>query len=188
MCEQINGKMNFRFGMRKTEQGWIGAAFSGRGPVCALLPRKSKTGAPARLRERIAPATLTQGPLKSSEDDFLEEYAAYFTGKIKRFSRKPDMILGSVFDQTVWKAAMSIPYGETRSYQWTAERAGRPGAARAVGGALGRNPLPIIVPCHRVIRSSGELGGFGSGIKWKRFLLELEKNPNSPEKRDIDIC
>jgi len=67
-----------------------------------------------------------------------------------------------------------IPYGETLSYREVALRAGFPRAFRAAGGALGRNPLPIIVPCHRVIRSDGGLGGFGGGIEIKKFLLELE--------------
>jgi O-6-methylguanine DNA methyltransferase len=81
------------------------------------------------------------------------------------------------FQRAVWKACMSIPEGETRSYKWIAERIGRPGAVRAVGSALGSNPFAPIVPCHRVIRSDGGLGGFSApgGIKAKRSLLHKEK-------------
>jgi len=74
----------------------------------------------------------------------------------------------------VWQATRLIPYGETRSYLWVAVQIGKPGAARAVGQALGRNPLPVIVPCHRVIAADGGLGGFTGGLEMKRRLLELE--------------
>jgi len=74
----------------------------------------------------------------------------------------------------VWQATRLIPYGETRSYLWVAVQIGKPGAARAVGQALGRNPLPVIIPCHRVIASDGGLGGFTGGLVMKRRLLELE--------------
>lgn len=82
------------------------------------------------------------------------------------------------FQQAVWKACMRIPQGETRSYKWIAEQIGRPGATRAVGSALGKNPFAPVVPCHRVIRSDGGLGGFSApgGSKAKAKLLKKEKN------------
>ncbi|MCM2267924.1 MAG: MGMT family protein [Elusimicrobiales bacterium] len=81
------------------------------------------------------------------------------------------------FQQAVWKACMSIPRGQTRSYKWLAQRIGRPGAARAVGSALGRNPFAPVVPCHRVISSDGTLGGFSApgGLKAKLRLLKAER-------------
>lgn len=81
------------------------------------------------------------------------------------------------FQQAVWKACMSIPAGQTRSYKWIAEKIGRPGATRAVGSALGRNPFAPGVPCHRVIKSDGTLGGFSApgGLKAKERLLKKEK-------------
>jgi O-6-methylguanine DNA methyltransferase len=81
------------------------------------------------------------------------------------------------FQQAVWKACMAIPAGQTRSYKWIAERIGKPGAVRAVGGALGRNPFAPAVPCHRVIKSDGTLGGFSApgGTAAKRRLLRAEK-------------
>lgn len=86
------------------------------------------------------------------------------------------------FQRAVWKACMSIPKGETRSYKWIAEKIGRPGAVRAVGGALGRNPFAPVVPCHRVIRADGGLGGFSApgGVETKLRLLQKE---NRNEKR-----
>ena len=80
----------------------------------------------------------------------------------------------SEFDRAAYEALLTVPAGEVVTYGELAERAGRPGAARAVGGAMGRNPLPLFVPCHRVIRTDRGLGGFGAGLHWKRRLLEHE--------------
>ncbi|MFC2050364.1 methylated-DNA--[protein]-cysteine S-methyltransferase [Chloroflexota bacterium] len=90
----------------------------------------------------------------------------------------PDNLdLGGItrFQQNVWQAVRMIPYGETRSYGWVANKLGSPKAARGVGQALTRNPLPIVIPCHRVISSNGSLGGFGGGVEIKEFLLRLEQ-------------
>lgn len=100
----------------------------------------------------------------------LEEY---FAGKRKVFELKlvPD---ATPFQATVLQALQDIPYGETRTYGDIAESVGNPKAVRAVGGANGNNPIPIIIPCHRVIGSNGTLTGFGGGLESKRFLLDLE--------------
>ena len=79
------------------------------------------------------------------------------------------------YQQAVWRAAMHIPYGQTRTYAWIAARTGRPRAARAAGTALAANPLPLIVPCHRIIKSNGHPGGFAMGTDIKQKLLKLEK-------------
>lgn len=98
----------------------------------------------------------------------------YFTGKRKTFDLKlaPS---GTAFQRDVLAALQQIPYGETRSYQDIASGVGRPRAVRAVGAANGRNPLPIIIPCHRVIGANGSLTGFGGGLKVKQYLLDLER-------------
>ena len=98
---------------------------------------------------------------------------AYFAGELKNFDVPLDM-QGTDFQQTVWKQLTAIPYGETWSYGETAAAIGKPSASRAVGHANGRNPVSIIVPCHRVIGSSGRLVGYGGGLDCKRALLELE--------------
>ncbi len=82
---------------------------------------------------------------------------------------------GTDFSQHVWAALCQIPCGETRSYGDLARQLGRPGAARAVGRACGANPLPLVIPCHRVVAASGALGGFSCGLAWKKLLLEIEK-------------
>jgi methylated-DNA-[protein]-cysteine S-methyltransferase len=101
---------------------------------------------------------------------------SYFKGLTVDFKKVRVSLAGlSVFTEKILKAAAGIPYGETRTYKWAAEQAGQRDAARAAGNALNRNPIPVIIPCHRVILSGGELGGFSSGIEWKLKLLKLEK-------------
>jgi methylated-DNA-[protein]-cysteine S-methyltransferase len=102
-----------------------------------------------------------------------EQLCAYFAGELKVFDL-PLAFRGTEFQKSVWTALLDIPYGETRSYMQIALRVGSPKAVRAVGAANGQNPIPIVVPCHRVIGSNGKLTGFGGGLPLKRFLLDLE--------------
>ena len=98
----------------------------------------------------------------------------YFSGKRQEFDL-PLAPKGTPFEQEVWAALLRIPYGETRSYGVIAKEIGRPDAARAVGAANGRNPISIIVPCHRVVGADGSLTGYGGGLSIKRQLLDLER-------------
>ncbi|HEY3995320.1 MAG TPA: methylated-DNA--[protein]-cysteine S-methyltransferase [Mycobacterium sp.] len=107
--------------------------------------------------------------------DAVEQLNAYFAGELTDFDLELDL-QGTVFQQRVWKALLTIPYGETRSYGEIAEQVGAPGSARAVGLANGHNPIAIVVPCHRVIGANGKLTGYGGGIDRKLTLLELEKS------------
>lgn len=111
----------------------------------------------------------TEEPFRNA----IAQLADYFAGRRRSF----DLELaaeGTPFQREVWSALTAIPYGETVSYSELARRIGRPSATRAVGAANGRNPLPIVVPCHRVIGADGSLTGFGGGIEIKRRLLDLE--------------
>jgi len=108
----------------------------------------------------------------------VEQLAAYFAGGRTGFDLKLELV-GTDFQRRVWAALRTIPYGETRSYRQIAEQIGSPGASRAVGLANGRNPIAIIVPCHRVIGASGCMTGYGGGLNRKRALLALERN-NTP--------
>ncbi|WP_303675238.1 methylated-DNA--[protein]-cysteine S-methyltransferase [Vampirovibrio chlorellavorus] len=126
-----------------------------------------------------APAGFREDPETDLERHALALLQRYFVGEIVTFDALPLQLTGTPFQQAVCHALAGIPYGETRSYQWMAHRVDRPRATRAVGGALGRNPLPIILPCHRVITSAGGLGGFMSGrgadaLDLKAGLLALE--------------
>ena len=108
-----------------------------------------------------------------------DELLEYFAGTRTEFT-VPLSPAGTDFQRAVWRALQRIPYGETRAYGEIAEAVGRPGAARAVGTANHRNPIPIIIPCHRVVGSNGQLCGFGGGLGVKRQLLELEASHVPP--------
>lgn len=109
--------------------------------------------------------------------DVVEQLAAYFAGELTEFDVALEMA-GTEFQRRVWTALLTIPYGQTRSYGQLASQIGSPSASRAVGLANGRNPISIIVPCHRVIGSNGSLTGYGGGIDRKRTLLDLERQRN----------
>jgi methylated-DNA-[protein]-cysteine S-methyltransferase len=99
---------------------------------------------------------------------------AYFSGKKVRFKERLDLKGGTGFQKRVWTAIQKIPFGQTRSYAWLAKQVGGKNKARAAGSACGSNPIPIVVPCHRVIREDGGLGGYGGGLNVKRKLLKME--------------
>lgn len=99
---------------------------------------------------------------------------AYFNRELKQFDL-PLAPAGTEFQQMVWRVLQQIPYGTVTSYQWVAKQIGNPNAVRAVGGANGRNPIAIVIPCHRVIGKDGSLTGFGGGLDVKQKLIDLEK-------------
>ncbi len=105
----------------------------------------------------------------------IHELSSYFNGQKVNFKSILDLSIGTEFQRKVWEKVSEIPYGEQRTYKWIAYEIGNPHAVRAVGNAVGKNPAPPIIPCHRVIRSDGNLGGFSSGIALKKWLLKLEK-------------
>jgi methylated-DNA-[protein]-cysteine S-methyltransferase len=106
--------------------------------------------------------------------DVVRQLGEYFAGERTAFDL-PLQPRGSPFELAVWEQLTRIPYGETRSYGYIAAAVGEPGGAQAVGAANGRNPLAVVVPCHRVIGADGTLVGFGGGLPRKRFLLDLEQ-------------
>ncbi len=109
----------------------------------------------------------------SSVQLVINQLDEYFEGRRKKFDLSYKLS-GTAFQQAVWRQIAAIPYGKTVSYQQIAERIGNPKACRAVGAATGRNKLPIVIPCHRVVGARGELTGFGGGLGVKEYLLELE--------------
>lgn len=120
-------------------------------------------------------ALLNKNCKPTEDHPFFRELDNYFKGNLKIFRQKFKIINGTDFEKDVWDFLKNIPYGETKTYKWVAERIGRKKAVRAIGQALKKNPLPIILPCHRVINSNGSIGGFSWGREIKKFLLELEK-------------
>jgi O-6-methylguanine DNA methyltransferase len=119
-----------------------------------------------------APAHRVDGPLTT----LIQQLEAYFGGERIQFNTKLDLSTRTPFQQQVMHHVYAIPFGQTHTYGQVAEAVGRPNAARAVGGVMAANPLPLIVPCHRVVPSTGGLGGYSSrgGLSDKRYLLRLE--------------
>ncbi len=136
------------------------------------------TGLVAILWESDPPHRVWLGEMVEEEHPILVETECqlneYFAGRRQTFSVPLDM-RGTPFQKDVWNALLAIPFGETRSYGQLAKQLGNPQATRAVGAANGRNPISIIVPCHRVIGSSGKLTGFAGGLDAKAHLLDLEQ-------------
>lgn len=131
-----------------------------------------------RLRRRVN-AAIVPGKTPPIES-IAKELTAYFEGTLKTF-HTPLFLLGSEFQQSVWNALCQIPYGHTKSYAEQAEALGKLTATRAVANANGANQLAIVIPCHRIITSSGDLGGYGGGMARKQWLLQHEKS-NSKNK------
>jgi len=155
----------------ETHLGWIACLATPAGLLKATLPCRSREAALEELGNEAPDATWSPGAFRTVE----AELKKYFAGKKPDFSGVTlDISSATPFRRKVWSAIQSIPYGETRSYAWIAQQAGKPGAARAAGQAVGDNPFAVVVPCHRVIGADGGLGGFGGGPDWKRKLLGLE--------------
>lgn len=152
----------------ETPEGPFAAGFSDRG-LCSLAfpghqPRPIPSTCPVGLPERIRGwATTTARALKAA-----------LAGKHPRAWPPLDLSAGTGFQQEVWQALRRIPCGQTRTYGEIAAAIGRPRAVRAAGQACGANPVPVLVPCHRVLGAHGRLGGFSGGLQWKRLLLERE--------------
>ena len=165
------GKNNvLRYTTFPSKIGNIGLAATDRG-ICRLDMNVDRATFGARLATRYrCRADGAAGSFKHVR----EMFEAYLEGSVPRFEYPLDFIEGTDFQRQVWHALRQIPCGEVRSYGWVAREIGNPKAVRAVGQAVGRNPIAVLVPCHRVIRSDGGLGGFGAGPAVKRALLRIE--------------
>ena len=153
-----------------TDMGWVGILGSAKGLLSITLPRHSAQETCRLLGGGVNQATWSLRLF----NDLVERLRIYFSGHRVTFLDELDLSVATPFQREVWAITRLIPYGETRSYRWVAEQIKRPAAARAVGQALGKNPLPVIIPCHRVVTSDGQLGGFNGGLETKQQLLHLE--------------
>jgi methylated-DNA-[protein]-cysteine S-methyltransferase len=159
--------------------GWVGVAKSDRGiarvtfgaPTDAAITDRLLNGSHGKRRLH----SLTHNPLDPELLEAEEVLRQYFDRVPVDFDIELDLGAGTPFQRCVWETALRIPYGQVQSYGWIAREIGNPNAMRAVGGAMAANPLAIIVPCHRVVRSDGGLGGYGGGLHWKQKLLAMEE-------------
>lgn len=159
-----------RFDWLRTPVGRVFVGVSDRGVCDVTFDELSEDGYRRRLATR-APEVWRD---RAAVEIALAELDAYFSGQRQRFSLQIDLRGVTAFTERVLRATRRIPFGSRLSYGDLAKRIGSPGASRAVGGALGRNPVPIIVPCHRVVAHGGKLGGFTGGVEVKQALLKLE--------------
>jgi O-6-methylguanine DNA methyltransferase len=155
-----------------TPAGRMRLASSDRGLVYVALPRQSGRGFEGWIRRHAPDAHCDEAwaPNRGAVTQICE----FLEGKRRAFDLELDL-RATPFQQEVYDALLAIPYGETRSYADVARQVGRPRAVRAVGSANGSNPLPLVVPCHRVVQSGGKLGGYGGGLRLKKRLLAMEQ-------------
>jgi methylated-DNA-[protein]-cysteine S-methyltransferase len=164
----------------KVGNGWVGLAASGKGISQIILPKRSKQAVEHALGKHISMnGTGLPSPVSRLPEKVMararREVGQYLAGRRRTLTFPVDLRAGSPFQRRVWRAALRIPYGRVRSYQWIAQRVGGKQYARAVGLALGANCVPLAVPCHRVVAHDGSLGGFTGGLPLKRKLLALER-------------
>src|SRR4030042_1625632 len=160
-----------KFHICETELGWIGVVFTPAGLSATTLPHSLRDGA---LGEVLALGASEEAP-ENDLDGLADRLRRYARGEAVVFADALDFDGVSPFLRAVWEATRDIPHGQTISYGGLAARAGRPGAARAVGQAMARNRWPIVVPCHRVVAGDGSLGGYGGRPDMKERLLRLER-------------
>lgn len=166
-----------RCGIFHTSLGWAGVALTSKGICAIVLPEKDKFAVKRKLlgsESGVGSSEESDSTVAHALEKAVHVLQQYFAGERVLFDLPLDLRSGTPFQQAVWRAAVKIPYGEVRSYAWVAKQIKKSRAFQAVGQALGANPVPIIIPCHRVIPSAGGLGGFSGGIGMKRKLLDLE--------------
>lgn len=156
----------------KSPWGWMGIVGSPKGVHTIVLPKRSRRAVESDLRVQ------SSGPWEEKASPRLEaarrQLLDYLAGRRDTFDVPLDLSQGTSFQRKVWRTLQRVPYGKLRSYQWIALRVGGRHYARAVGNAVGANPLPIIIPCHRIVAHDTSLGGFSGGLSMKRKLLSLE--------------
>jgi methylated-DNA-[protein]-cysteine S-methyltransferase len=178
------GLLDVAYGFADSPFGQLLVAVGKRGLLRVAYPNESPEDVLVELAERISPRVLESA---RSTDEVRRELAEYFEGRRRSFAVKVDLSSMQGFSRRVLQQTARIPFGSVITYRDVATRAGSPRAVRAAGNALGANPVPIVVPCHRVIRTGGGLGGYTGGLDRKEALLRLEGVPHqgaaSPRRR-----
>lgn len=165
------GLIDVAYGELDSPLGRLLVAVTPRGLVRLAYPGEMPDAVLAELAARISPRILHA---VERTDGVRRELDAYFDGRLHRFTTPIDWSLVSGFATGVLRATTQVPFGELTTYGRVAHEAGSSRAARAAGNALGSNPIPIVVPCHRVVHADGSIGGYTGGLDRKRFLLDLE--------------
>ncbi|MGI8749090.1 MAG: methylated-DNA--[protein]-cysteine S-methyltransferase [Thermoleophilaceae bacterium] len=166
------GLLDVAYAQVDSPLGPLTVAATERGLVHLAYPEHSVDGVLERLSQEVSPRVL-EAPARL--DGIRRELGAYFVGELQRFETPIDWSLTRGFYRQVLQATARIGFGEVGTYTTVAAAAGNAKAVRAAGSGLGSNPIPVVVPCHRVLRTDGALGGYTGGLERKRFLLELER-------------
>jgi len=167
-----SGQVEIGVMIGETSWGWVGIAWSARGLAGVTLPQPTEGEALHQLP--AASEAVPEPPLGLDPGVLLDKLRRYVDGEDVRFDEPLDPAVGGEFQRAVWAVCRAIPRGQTSTYGELARQAGSPAASRAVGQAMARNPWPIVVPCHRVLGSNGQLTGFGGGLEMKRAMLLME--------------
>jgi len=155
-----------------TPWGWMGMSETTKGINAVVLPKASRQAVLSELQAASAALLGTQVSPRLREAQ--AQIIGYLTGTRRSFDLPLDLSRGTSFQRKVWRTLRRVSYGRLRSYRWVAVRVGGRQYARAVGNAVGANPMPIVIPCHRIVAHDASLGGFSGGLPTKRKLLTLE--------------
>jgi len=161
-----------RVNIFKSRWGWMGISESTKGIDAVVLPQASRQTLLSKLPGDSV--ELLDGQASPQLREAQAQLTDYLDGTRQSFDLPLDLSGGTRFQQKVWRTLLSTSYGQLRSYQWVAMRVGGSQYARAVGNAVGANPMPIVIPCHRIVAHDGSIGGFSGGLPMKRKLLTLE--------------
>lgn len=156
----------------KSSWGWMGISETLKGIDTITLPKGSKRAIESDLRSVMG--ELFEEGVSPRLEAARRQLLDYLNGNRNAFNVPLDLSRGTPFQRRVWRVLQRVPYGKLRSYQWIASRVGGRHYARAVGSAVGANPLPVVIPCHRIVAQDASLGGFSCGLPMKRKLLTLE--------------
>ena len=156
----------------RTPWGWMGVSETTKGIDAVVLPKASRQAVLSELQ--AASAALLDAQVSSRLREARAQLTDYLAGTRRSFDLSLDLSRGTSFQRKVWRTLRRVSYGRLRSYQWVAVRVGGRQYARAVGNAVGANPMPIVIPCHRIVAQDTSLGGFSGGLPTKRKLLTLE--------------
>jgi methylated-DNA-[protein]-cysteine S-methyltransferase len=166
-----SGLVDVAYAEAESPLGTLLVASTPKGLVRLAYPEEDRDGVLEDLARKVSPRLL-EAPERV--DGIRRELEEYFEGRREAFAFNVDFALTRGFTRRVLRATARIPYGDVATYRVVASRAGSPRAVRAAGNALGSNPIPIVVPCHRVVRTGGALGGYTGGLERKEYLLKLE--------------
>jgi methylated-DNA-[protein]-cysteine S-methyltransferase len=156
----------------RTPWGWMGVSETTKGIDAVVLPKASRQAVLSELQ--AASSVLVDAQASSRLREARAQLTDYLAGTRRSFDLSLDLSRGTSFQRKVWRTLRRVSYGQLRSYQWVAVRVGGRQYARAVGNAVGANPMPIVIPCHRIVAQDTSLGGFSGGLHTKRKLLTLE--------------